>query len=186
MKQLKALICLMAITMSFASCNDDDSDDSKKLSAEDLLVTNTVMDAVDKAVDDALNPGPETKISGINAKILKAGDSILPYSNEDGSLKLTGTRLNMVITLTKFSTSATDENQKKHTLVMSGELKSDITMDHETHTQTEKRTGSVAVTFDGVDHSIIFDLTVTKTHSEAGEDSVIEGTVTFDGTKCEY
>ncbi len=53
-------------------------------------------------------------------------------------------------------------------------------------TQTEKRTGSVTVTFDGVDHSIIYNLTVATTHSEEGEESVTTGTVTFDGTECEY
>lgn len=174
----------MAITMSFASCNDDDSDDSKKLSAEDLLVTNTVMDAVDKAVDDALSTPPTGKILSINAEILKSGEDDVNY-DKDG-LKITGTREKMVITLTKFSTKATDDNKKEHTLVMSGELKSDITMDHETHTQTEKRTGSVTVTFDGVDHSIIYNLTVATTHSEEGEESVTTGTVTFDGTECEY
>ncbi len=106
--------------------------------------------------------------------------------DKDG-LKITGTRDNLVITLTNFSTKATDENGTEHTLVVSGELKADRSFDEATESEVTERTGSITVTFDGVDHTIETDLTITRTHSAEGEsDEETVGTVTFDGTECEY
>jgi len=191
MKHFKVLISMIAISFAFAACGDDSSssnDDLPALSGENLKVT----ELVDKAVGDSVNDALTLKKGKIVGKIVLADgeEEKINYSNDDGSLIITGKEMDIKIVMKEFSAEITEENGTKHTVKMSGTLTKKETHDKESHSSVITKNGILDVTFDDAEHTIGFDYSETQDYSKMDDEGnlpyTIEGKITFDGAEYSY